>query len=152
MPRIGELGNKDHMNVSLGKAGRSRWLGRRPKVRGTAMNPVDHPHGGGEGKDEGRATSRDALGQPTKGYKTRKKPQHDQPLHREEKEIGGPGVSRSIKKGPFIAKSLYKQVTDMNKSGEKRMVKTYSRTSTIIPRWSATRSPCTTARHGCPCT
>jgi large subunit ribosomal protein L2 len=47
MATIGELGNKDHMNVSLGKAGRSRWLGRRPKVRGTAMNPVDHPHGGG---------------------------------------------------------------------------------------------------------
>jgi large subunit ribosomal protein L2 len=70
---IGELGNKDHMNVTLGKAGRSRWLGRRPKVRGTAMNPVDHPHGGGEGKTKGGRHPVTPWGQPTKGYKTRKK-------------------------------------------------------------------------------
>jgi large subunit ribosomal protein L2 len=70
---IGELGNKDHMNVSLGKAGRSRWLNRRPKVRGTAMNPVDHPHGGGEGKTKGGRHPVTPWGQPTKGYKTRKK-------------------------------------------------------------------------------
>jgi large subunit ribosomal protein L2 len=70
---IGELGNKDHMNVSLGKAGRSRWLGRRPKVRGTVMNPVDHPHGGGEGKTKGGRHPVTPWGQPTKGYKTRKK-------------------------------------------------------------------------------
>jgi large subunit ribosomal protein L2 len=70
---IGELGNKDHMNVSLGKAGRSRWLGRRPKVRGTVMNPVDHPHGGGEGKTKGGRHPVTPWGKPTKGYKTRKK-------------------------------------------------------------------------------
>ncbi len=70
---IGVLGNKDHMNVSLGKAGRSRWLGKRPKVRGTAMNPVDHPHGGGEGKTKGGRHPVSPWGQPTKGYKTRKK-------------------------------------------------------------------------------
>jgi large subunit ribosomal protein L2 len=70
---VGELGNKDHMNVSLGKAGRSRWLGKRPKVRGTAMNPVDHPHGGGEGKTKGGRHPVTPWGQPTKGYKTRKK-------------------------------------------------------------------------------
>jgi large subunit ribosomal protein L2 len=73
MATIGELGNKDHMNVHLGKAGRSRWLGRRPKVRGTAMNPVDHPHGGGEGKTKGGRHPVTPWGQPTKGYKTRKK-------------------------------------------------------------------------------
>ncbi len=73
MATIGELGNKDHMNVSLGKAGRSRWKGRRPKVRGTAMNPVDHPHGGGEGKAKGGRHPVTPWGQPTKGYKTRKK-------------------------------------------------------------------------------
>jgi large subunit ribosomal protein L2 len=73
MATIGELGNKDHMNVSLGKAGRSRWKGRRPKVRGTAMNPVDHPHGGGEGKAKGGRHPVSPWGQPTKGYKTRKK-------------------------------------------------------------------------------
>jgi len=70
---IGEVGNEDHMNVSLGKAGRSRWLGRRPKVRGVAMNPHDHPHGGGEGKTSGGRHPVSPTGVPTKGYKTRKK-------------------------------------------------------------------------------
>ena len=74
---VGELGNKDHMNVSLGKAGRSRWLGRRPKVRGTAMNPVDHPHGGGEGKTSGGRPSCTPWGVPTKGKKTRNNPRTD---------------------------------------------------------------------------
>ena len=70
---IGEVGNQDHMNISLGKAGRNRWLGRRPKVRGVAMNPVDHPHGGGEGKTSGGRHPVSPRGVPTKGYKTRKK-------------------------------------------------------------------------------
>lgn len=70
---LGVVGNADHMNVSLGKAGRARWLGRRPKVRGVAMNPVDHPHGGGEGKTSGGRHPVSPWGQPTKGFKTRKK-------------------------------------------------------------------------------
>ncbi len=70
---IGQLGNQDHLNISLGKAGRSRWLGRRPKVRGVAMNPVDHPHGGGEGRSSGGRHPVTPWGVPTKGYKTRKK-------------------------------------------------------------------------------
>jgi large subunit ribosomal protein L2 len=70
---LGEVGNKDYMNVSLGKAGRSRWLGRRPKVRGVAMNPIDHPHGGGEGKSSGGRHPVTPKGVPTKGYKTRKR-------------------------------------------------------------------------------
>jgi large subunit ribosomal protein L2 len=70
---IGIVGNEDHMNVSLGKAGRSRWLGRRPKVRGVVMNPVDHPHGGGEGRTSGGRHPVSPWGMPTKGYKTRKK-------------------------------------------------------------------------------
>ena len=70
---IGAVGNEDHMNVSLGKAGRSRYLGRRPKVRGVVMNPVDHPHGGGEGRTSGGRHPVSPWGQPTKGYKTRKK-------------------------------------------------------------------------------
>jgi large subunit ribosomal protein L2 len=70
---IGQIGNQDHFNVSLGKAGRSRWLGRRPKVRGVAMNPVDHPHGGGEGRSSGGRHPVTPWGTPTKGYKTRKK-------------------------------------------------------------------------------
>lgn len=70
---IGQIGNIDHENISLGKAGRSRWLGRRPKVRGVAMNPIDHPHGGGEGKSSGGRHPSTPWGKPTKGYKTRKK-------------------------------------------------------------------------------
>jgi len=68
---IGQVGNIDHENVSIGKAGRSRWLGRRPKVRGVVMNPVDHPMGGGEGKSSGGRHPCTPWGVPTKGHKTR---------------------------------------------------------------------------------
>jgi large subunit ribosomal protein L2 len=68
---IGQVGNIDHENVSIGKAGRSRWLGKRPKVRGVAMNPVDHTHGGGEGRTSGGRHPVTPWGIPTKGYKTR---------------------------------------------------------------------------------
>lgn len=70
---IGVVSNLDHENISLGKAGRSRWLGRRPHVRGVAMNPVDHPMGGGEGKTSGGGHPVSPWGLPAKGYKTRKK-------------------------------------------------------------------------------
>jgi large subunit ribosomal protein L2 len=69
---IGQVGNLDHQNISIGKAGRSRWKGIRPHVRGTAMNPVDHPHGGGEGKSKGGRHPVSPEGIPTKGYKTRR--------------------------------------------------------------------------------
>lgn len=69
---IGQVGNVDHENISIGKAGRSRWLGKRPSVRGVAMNPIDHPHGGGEGKTSGGRHPVTPWGVPTKGYKTRK--------------------------------------------------------------------------------
>jgi large subunit ribosomal protein L2 len=68
---IGQVGNIEHKNVSIGKAGRSRWLGRRPHNRGVSMNPVDHPHGGGEGKTAGGRHPVTPWGKPTKGYKTR---------------------------------------------------------------------------------
>ncbi|MCJ7682791.1 MAG: 50S ribosomal protein L2, partial [Desulfobacteraceae bacterium] len=68
---IGQVGNQDHENISIGKAGRNRWLGKRPRVRGVAMNPVDHPHGGGEGKSSGGRHPVTPWGVPTKGYKTR---------------------------------------------------------------------------------
>ena len=70
---IGVLGNEDHMNISLGKAGASRHLGRRPKVRGVVMNPVDHPHGGGEGKTAAGRNPCTPWGKPAKGGKTRSK-------------------------------------------------------------------------------
>lgn len=72
MATVGQVGNLDHENISVGKAGRKRWMGRRPHVRGAAMNPVDHPHGGGEGKSgQGNPHPVSPWGQPTKGYKTR---------------------------------------------------------------------------------
>ena len=70
---VGVVGNKSHENITIGKAGRSRWLGKRPKVRGVAMNPVDHPHGGGEGRTSGGRHPVSPWGTPAKGYKTRKK-------------------------------------------------------------------------------
>jgi large subunit ribosomal protein L2 len=68
---IGQVGNLDHENLSVGKAGRTRWLGKRPKVRGVAMNPIDHPMGGGEGKSSGGRHPCTPWGVPTKGHKTR---------------------------------------------------------------------------------
>jgi len=70
---IGKVGNADHMNIQLGKAGRNRWLGRRPHVRGTAMNPIDHPHGGGEGRTKGGRHPVSPTGLSAKGGRTRKR-------------------------------------------------------------------------------
>jgi large subunit ribosomal protein L2 len=73
MATVGQVGNPDHNNITIGKAGRSRWLGKRPHQRGVVMNPVDHPHGGGEGKSgQGNPHPVSPWGQPTKGFKTRK--------------------------------------------------------------------------------
>jgi large subunit ribosomal protein L2 len=74
---IGQVGNLEHENISIGKAGRSRWLGKRPHVRGVAMNPVDHPLGGGEGKSSGGRHPCSPWGQPAKGFKTRANPRTD---------------------------------------------------------------------------
>jgi large subunit ribosomal protein L2 len=71
MATVGQVGNLDHENVTLGKAGRSRWLGRKPHNRGVTMNPVDHPHGGGEGRTSGGRHPVTPWGQPTRGFKTR---------------------------------------------------------------------------------
>ncbi len=71
MATVGAVSNQDHGNTKLGKAGRARWMGRRPKVRGVVMNPVDHPHGGGEGKTSGGRHPVTPWGKPTKGHKTR---------------------------------------------------------------------------------
>jgi large subunit ribosomal protein L2 len=71
MATVGQVGNVEHENVSLGKAGRTRWMGKRPHNRGVAMNPVDHPHGGGEGKTSGGRNPVTPWGQPTRGFKTR---------------------------------------------------------------------------------
>jgi len=78
MATVGQVSNPEHALVKLGKAGRTRWMGRRPHVRGSAMNPVDHPHGGGEGKAPiGHPSPRTPWGKPTLGYRTRGKKQSD---------------------------------------------------------------------------
>ncbi len=83
---IGAVGNSEHNLISLGKAGASRWRGKRPTVRGVAMNPVDHPHGGGEGRTSGGRHPVSPWGQPTKGYKTRKNKTTDKLIVRRRKQ------------------------------------------------------------------
>jgi len=78
MATVGQVGNTDHENISYGKAGRKRWLGIRPTNRGVSMNPVDHPHGGGEGKTSGGRHPVTPWGQPTRGYKTRNNKRTDE--------------------------------------------------------------------------
>ena len=73
MATIGAVSNPDQANIKIGKAGRKRWLGKRPSVRGVAMNPVDHPHGGGEGRTSGGRHPVTPWGKPTKGKRTRKR-------------------------------------------------------------------------------
>jgi large subunit ribosomal protein L2 len=80
MATVGQVGNLDHENVSLGKAGRTRYLGRRPHNRGVSMNPVDHPHGGGEGKTSGGRHPVTPWGQPTRGFKTRNNKRTDKDI------------------------------------------------------------------------
>jgi large subunit ribosomal protein L2 len=82
---VGRVGNEEHGNIKLGKAGRARWLGRRPKVRGVAMNPVDHPHGGGEGRTSGGRHPVSPWGVPTKGKKTRNNQRTDRFIIRRRK-------------------------------------------------------------------
>ena len=136
---IGQVSNIDHENVNYGKAGRVRNMGWRPTVRGSVMNPCDHPHGGGEGKSPvGRPGPVTPWGKPALGYKTRKA------HHRTDKfivkrrngkysERRNLFMSRSIKKGPYVQEVLLKRVMAMNEAGEKKVLKTWSRSSTIFP-------------------
>jgi len=86
MATVGAVSNPDHANISIGKAGRNRWLGKKPSVRGVAMNPVDHPHGGGEGKTSGGRHPVSPWGTPTKGYKTRANKRTDHMIVRHRKK------------------------------------------------------------------
>ena len=86
MATVGAVSNSDNQNTNLAKAGRNRWLGKRPKVRGVAMNPVDHPHGGGEGRTSGGRHPVSPWGKPTKGARTRKKKKSDALIMRRRKK------------------------------------------------------------------
>ena len=106
MATIGQVGNIEHKNVSLGKAGRTRWLGQQPHNRGVAMNPVDHPHGGGEGKTSGGRHPVTPWGKPTKGAKTRNNKRTQQFIVKR-REVR-PWHDRS-KKGPFVDDHLIEE-------------------------------------------
>ena len=135
---VGEVGNAEAELIKIGKAGRNRWKGVRPQTRGVAMNPVDHPHGGGEGKTSGGRHPVSPWGKPE--GRTRDKNKPSQTAHRPSSphprlaavERSRP-MPRSLKKGPFVDDHLLKKVDDLNEKGEKRVIKTWSRRSTIIP-------------------
>ena len=127
---IGQLGNIEHENQVIGKAGRSRHLGKRPAVRGIAMNPVDHPHGGGEARSTSGRPPTTPWGQMTMGKKTRRNKRTTKMIVRKRRfQVMG----RSLKKGPFVADHLLKKVEKLNETREKRVIKTWSRASTIVP-------------------
>ena len=120
---VGTIGNTDHQNVSIGKAGRKRHMGVRPQTRGTAMNPVDHPHGGGEGSTTPGRHPVTPWGVPTLGYRTRKKGKaSDKYIVRGRRRKRQEAMSRSSKKGPFVEERLMTRIEAMNSSGEKRML------------------------------
>ena len=136
---IGVIGNSEHENVKIGKAGRKRHMGIRPTVRGSVMNPVDHPHGGGEGRAPvGHAGPMTPWGKPALGYKTRNKKKLSNKFivkRRNSKWEGGHfNMSRSSKKKPFVEEKLLKRVEAMNETGKKEVLKTWSRASTIYPQ------------------
>ncbi len=142
---IGQLGNIDHEIIRVGKAGKSRWLGIRPTVRGLAMNPVDHPHGGGEGKSgQGNPHPVSPWGKKTKGLTTRVNKRTDKFIVRTGAVSGGrvARMKRNELGNPWHVQlgrvrssttSLMKKVEAMNKDNKKAVIKTWSRRSTIIP-------------------
>ena len=137
MATIGQVGNVDHENVSLGKAGRKRWLGKMPHNRGVSMNPVDHPHGGGEGQNERRPQSGNSLG-PADARLQDAEQQADRQVHREpqgEETVIRERYGSFRKKGPFTDTHLEKKVEAMNVKNEKKVIKTWSRRSTILPEF-----------------
>ena len=136
---VGEVGNLDHQNIQIGKAGRKRHMGIRPTVRGSVMNPNDHPHGGGEGKAGiGRVSPVTPWGKPALGYKTRKKKKASDKyiVKRRKKKLSGRSriMGRSLKKGPFVNAKLLRTIEEMNAANDKKVVKTWSRPSTIFPQ------------------
>ena len=150
---IGEVGNADHELLSKGKAGKSRWLGKRPSVRGVAMNPVDHPLGGGEGKSSGGRPPVSPVGQ-GRGQEDPEAEEELQPTHRARPQAreGNPVMARSIRKGPFVQQALLDKVSALNAKNEKKVVKTWSRASTILPEFVGHTSRSTTATSSCRCT
>ena len=145
---VGTIGNSDHQNVKIGKAGRKRHMGVRPQTRGTAMNPVDHPHGGGEGSTTPGRHPVTPWGVPTLGYRTRRRARNPTSTSCAAAAEVRVAMSRSSKRARS-SQRLIGRIEAMNASGEKRMLRTWSRTSTIFPEMVGTRSPSTTGASTC---
>ncbi len=125
------------MNTSIGKAGRSRWLGRRPHNRGVTMNPIDHPHGGGEGRTSGGRHPVTPWGKPTKGKKTRSNKSTDRFIVSSRHNVGRRRADPWLVlwKGPFVDGYLLKKAETSRASGRSEVIKIWSRRSTILPQF-----------------
>ncbi len=137
MATVGAVSNPDNSNVSIGKAGRMRWKGRKPVVRGVAMNPIDHPHGGGEGRTSGGRHPVTPVGQVDQGQEDALEQGERQvhPAQPPSEEEGVAHVSRSIWKGPFVDGYLLKKAEKARGSGSNAVIKIWSRRSTILPQF-----------------
>ena len=139
MATVGAVSNPDHMNISIGKAGRKRWLGRMPHNRGVSMNPVDHPLGGGEGRTSGGRHPVTPWGKPDQGQEDPDEQAHHQVHHfeppRAEEEVIEGNMARSVWKGPFVDGYLLKKAETSRSSGRHDVIKTWSRRSTILPQF-----------------
>ena len=135
---VGAVSNPDHMNKSIGKAGRNVWKAQARITAATAMNPIDHPHGGGEGRTKGGRHPVTPWGKPTKGEKTRSNKSTNKFIlisrHKRKKQ-GTPDMARSVWKGPFVEGSLLKKAEAARASGRKDVIKTWCRRSTILPQF-----------------
>ena len=139
MATIGAVSNPDQQNVKIGKAGRSRWLGKRPSVRGVAMNPIDHPHGGGEGKTSGGRHPVTPWGKPTKGKRTRNNKRTDAHDHA---PPSPPEVARRATCAAFGMEGSVRRRLSAEEGGDRcaarkrnEVIRTWSRRSTIIPQF-----------------
>ena len=133
---VGTIGNPEHQNVKVGKAGRKRHMGVRPQTRGTAMNPVDHPHGGGEGSTTAGRHPVTPWGVPTLGYRTRKR---TRPPTATSSAAAAAGRARTDRdeplqqEGPVGRRAPDGRIEALNAENNKKMLRTWSRASTIFP-------------------
>ena len=140
MATVGAVSNPDNSNQNFGKAGRNRLKGIRPNVRGVVMNPIDHPHGGGEGRTSRRPASGDPVGQADQG-RAHAHEQGDGQVHpalaspAEEEAVRSRPMSRSVWKGPFVDAHVLKKAEKARDSGRNEVIKIWSRRSTILPQF-----------------
>ena len=135
MGSIGAVSNPDNSNQEIGKAGRSRWLGWRPHNRGVVMNPVDHPHGGGEGRTSGGRHPGHAVGQADQGLQDSWEQANGWADRPSAQQGEGLTMARSIWKGPFVDGYMLNKAEASRSSGRNEIIKIWSRRSTILPQF-----------------